>query len=195
VTLNILNNFMVKFQQAMRKRFSFVPLIVGTVAFVLLLIVIVIVLPLINSSIADYLTKPPAIIALIGTVLAGGVHSVMNWLTKLRGILGTSGQVISDAFNNGYKQLLVEFSDLNYNVAVSSALTAFFIEDVAWLWQKPSNLQVVVDDAYSFLTEIVWTDQERAEEIDRVASAAFGPLGAFIGAELGTSNVAGARKA
>jgi hypothetical protein len=118
----------------------------------------------------------------------------MNWLSKLRGVLGTSGSAISDALQDGYAQLLVEFSDLNYNVAVSVALAAFFIEDVAWLWQKPSNLQVVVNDAYSFLTEIVWTDQERAEEIDRVANAAFGPLGAFIGAELGTSGVAGVKK-
>lgn len=118
----------------------------------------------------------------------------MSWLSKLKGIFGASGQAITDALQKGYKQLLVEFGNLNYNVAISIALASFFIKDVDWLWRGPSHLQIVVNDAYSFLTEIIWTDQERAQEIDRVAVAAFGPLGALVGEQLDISAQAGPRK-
>ncbi|HXZ05976.1 MAG TPA: hypothetical protein VEH81_14170, partial [Ktedonobacteraceae bacterium] len=41
-----------------------------------------------------------------------------------------------------------------------------------------------IKDAYDFLTQIVWTNQDRADEIARVARAAFGPIGAFVGAQI-----------
>jgi hypothetical protein len=41
-----------------------------------------------------------------------------------------------------------------------------------------------IKDAYEFLTKIVRTDQERADEIGRIARAAFGPIGAFVGAQI-----------
>ena len=40
-----------------------------------------------------------------------------------------------------------------------------------------------INDAYDFLTQIVWTDQDRAEEIARITRAALGPIGALIGAQ------------
>jgi len=37
-----------------------------------------------------------------------------------------------------------------------------------------------IQDAYDFLTQIVWTDQDRAEEIARITRAALGPIGALV---------------
>ena len=38
----------------------------------------------------------------------------------------------------------------------------------------------VIKDAYDFLTQIVWTDQDKSEEIARIARAALGPIRALI---------------
>jgi hypothetical protein len=40
-----------------------------------------------------------------------------------------------------------------------------------------------INDAYDFFTQIVWTDQDRAEEIARITRATLGPIGALIGAQ------------
>src|SRR5207245_3313376 len=46
----------------------------------------------------------------------------------------------------------------------------------------------LIKDAYDFLTQIAWTNQERADEIGRIARAAFGPIGAFVGAQISLSS-------
>ena len=192
VTLNILNDFIAALERAMKTRASsdkWIFIGIGAVALVFILIAI-------GTSVfsTGSAGTQPAIIAFIVAALAAGGRVAMSWVTKLRGIFGASGSAISDALERGYKQLLVEFGDLNYNVAISSALVGFFIVDANVLWQKPASLQVVVNDAYSFLTEIIWTAQDRAQEIDRVAVAAFGPLGALVGEQLGTSGQGGAKQ-
>ena len=47
-----------------------------------------------------------------------------------------------------------------------------------------TNALLPIKDAYEFLTKIAWTDQERADEIGRIARVAFGPIGAFVGAQI-----------
>ena len=189
VTLNILNDFIVDLEKAVKKRASSdMPIFIGIGAVALVFILIAIGTSVFSTGSA---ATQPAIIAFIVAALAAGGRVVMSWVTKLRGIFGASGSAISDTLERGYKQLLVEFGDLNYNVAISSALVAFFIEDANVFFKGPASLQVVVNDAYSFLTEIVWTAQDRAQEIDRVAVAAFGPLGALVGEQLGTSGQGG----
>ena len=42
-----------------------------------------------------------------------------------------------------------------------------------------------INDAYDFLTQVVWTDQDRADEIARITRAALGPIGALVGASTG----------
>jgi hypothetical protein len=184
VTLNILNDFMVDLEQAMKKRASSdMPVLIGLGVFALIALIAVVISVAVNQSSGTQ----PAIIAFIVAALAAGGRVAMSWLTKLRGIFGASGSAISDALERGYKQLLVEFGDLNYNVAISIALVAFFVVDANVLWKEPASPQDVVNDAYSFLTKIIWTAQERKQEIDHVAVAAFGPLGALVGEQLGTS--------
>lgn len=39
-----------------------------------------------------------------------------------------------------------------------------------------------MNSAYDFLTKIIWSEEERQEEIQRVTRVAFGPIGGFVGA-------------
>ena len=42
-------------------------------------------------------------------------------------IAGLAGAALIDAFQNGYKQILIEFDYLNHNVAVTYPLVEYFI--------------------------------------------------------------------
>ena len=55
-------------------------------------------------------------------------------------------------------------------------------------YEVTTEVVYLIKDAYDFLTKIAWTDQEKADEIGRIARAAFGPIGAFIGAQLSLSS-------
>jgi len=92
----------------------------------------------------------------------------------LSSIWGMTGEAIVTAFQNAYKQILLEFDDLNHYVAISFPLIDFFIMISPQVGEE-------IKDSYIFLTKIVWTSDEQREEIERVARAAFGPLGALIG--------------
>jgi hypothetical protein len=49
----------------------------------------------------------------------------------------------------------------------------------------PADVCKTISDAYDFLTQVVWTDQDRADEIARITRAALGPIGALVGASTG----------
>jgi len=139
-----------------------------------------------------------------------------------------AGDALVEAFQNGYKQILIEFDYLNHNVSITYPLIESFIlhsdqlakkiktdttqantqtshnfsERIVFLFsgkikESPNNNPVnevttevvyLIKDAYDFLTKIAWTNQERKDEIGRIARAAFGPIGAFIGAQLSLSS-------
>lgn len=140
-------------------------------------------------------------------------------------IAGLAGTALIDAFQNGYRQILIEFDYLNHNVSVSYPLVEYFIlrsaevarSNMASNVQQASSAQTngrgplptstskgssnqslasaitttagfLIKDAYDFLVHIVWTNEERAEEIGRIARAAFGPIGAFVGAQFTPSS-------
>ncbi len=142
-------------------------------------------------------------------------------------IAGLAGAALIDAFQNGYKQILIEFDYLNHNIAVTYPLVEYFIahstqlakSNMATNAQPASSAQTgtngrgrffapkskessnqglaseittttgfLIKDAYDFLVHIVWTGQERADEIGRIARAAFGPIGAFVGAQITPSS-------
>ena len=48
----------------------------------------------------------------------------------------------------------------------------------------------LIRDGYDFLTKVIWTEQDRAAEIQRIARAAFGPLGLFLGAQASSAKKA-----
>jgi hypothetical protein len=106
---------------------------------------------------------------------ANTASSTTNMDQRLSSLVGLAGEAIITAFQNAYKQILIEFDDLNHYVAISYPLIDFF------MLHFPQVDNEELKDAYIFLTKIVWTSDERKEEVERVARAAFGPLGAFIG--------------
>ena len=97
-----------------------------------------------------------------------------NLEERLGSLFGQAGETIVTVFQDAYKQILIEFDYLNHNVAISYPLLEFFITN-------SPDISDDVKDGYYFLTNVVWTSKEREEELDRVARAAFGPLGALIG--------------
>jgi Na+/proline symporter len=172
-----LNEFIADLEKAIKKRASSDrSILIGIGVFALITLIALGISVVFRQSSGIELAS----IAFIVAALAAGGRVVMSEVIQQRGIVGATGLTISDAFQRGYQQLLVEFGNLNYNIAISSALVAFFVVDANVLFKRPSSLQVVVNNAYSFLTEIIWTDQDRAQEIDRVAVAAFGPLGVLV---------------
>jgi hypothetical protein len=96
---------------------------------------------------------------------------------RLSSMFGLAGEAIVTAFQNAYKQILIGFDDLNHYVAISYPLIDFFII-------HSPQIDEEIKDSYIFLTKIAWTKDEQREEIERVARAAFGPLGALIGPRL-----------
>ena len=116
-------------------------------------------------------------------------------------IAGIAGTGLIDAFQSGYQQIQTEFNYLDHNVSVTYPLVEFFISNATTRPSVSSNGQAqssstrskamikseattdtddVIKDAYDFLTQIVWTDQDKSEEIARIARAALGPIGALI---------------
>jgi hypothetical protein len=100
-----------------------------------------------------------------------------NLLDHFSGIFGSAGSTIFEAFQHGYEQILIEFDTLNHNVSVAFPLIEFFTANAG-------KFQEEIRDAYTFLTQIVWSDEERAAEIQQIAQAAFGPIGAIVGGDL-----------
>ena len=97
-----------------------------------------------------------------------------NLEERLGSLFGQAGETIVTVFQDAYKQILIEFDYLNHNVAISYPLLQFFMTNSPDIPEDFKN-------SYYFLTNVVWTSKEREEELDRVARAAFGPLGALIG--------------
>lgn len=100
-----------------------------------------------------------------------------NLLDRFSSFLGSFGSTIMTDFNRGYQQILIEFDNLNHNVSVAFPFIEFFIT-------TPLSFTKEIKDGYDFLTTVIWTEEERSQEIERIAQAAFGPLGALVGAQL-----------
>lgn len=54
--------------------------------------------------------------------------------------------------------------------------------------QVKSAAEFSMTSAYDFLTKIIWSEEERKDEIQRVTRAAFGPIGGFVGAAFAASD-------
>jgi hypothetical protein len=118
------------------------------------------------------------------------------------GLFGLAGSTLASSFRDAYEQIMIDFADLNHNVAISFPVIEFFVEystGIAEANKDAANTSApaiasaggikqdvdnLIKDGYDFLTKIIWTQQDRDEEIQRVAHAAFGPLGLFLGAQV-----------
>jgi hypothetical protein len=212
VTQHILNDFMNECEQATSqeiqneiKKFR-VPLIIGGGVILLLLVTIIllfITFPSSSQTLASgFALVIGGIVGFFGTVAArlssifspspSSAVTTQGSAGPLTAIPGLAGAALVEAFQSGYNQILVEFDYLNHNISITYPLVEFFIlQSVLTAKQINENISEVetvvvetIKDAYDFLTQIAWTNQDRADEIARVARAAFGPIGAFVGAQL-----------
>ena len=254
VTQRIWNDFMQEAGQAIQEdvlnpvekdaRRYLVPIIVGVVVLVVLGIIVFLLLHFTNLQQSLITT-----FTLIVGSIVGFFSSIGNRISSLfssasseqptgaaaasgatgraltGGFLGLAGSALIEAFQNGYKQILIEFDDLNHNVSVTYPLVELFIfhsDQVAKSIeakngpaasptttntnkqralvtssrksQDSSNqdtaneikdkVDFLIKDAYDFLIHVVWTNEDRADEISQVVRAALGPIGAFVGAQL-----------
>ncbi|MBV9231871.1 MAG: hypothetical protein JOZ18_21355 [Chloroflexi bacterium] len=111
---------------------------------------------------------------------ANAVPANATLTERFSNFVDTFGSTVASDFEHGYQQILIEFDNLNHNVSVAAPLIEFFIANS----KLEGNIQQDIKDAYEFLTTVIWTDTVRAQEIQRIAQAAFGPIGAFVGAHL-----------
>ena len=254
VTQRIWNDFMQEFEQAARNdllnplekqaRRYLIPAIAGVVLLVILVLIVVLLFRIPNleqSLITAFVFVVGSVLGFLGTAAnrvsaffssasneqSPGTNANMASAVRPPTIFGLTGLALIDAFQNGYKQILIEFDYLNHNVSVTYPLVEFFIACSTLLPQSnaTSNQQVVspasnntkslipffrrrsvdaskqgiageiktdigflIKDAFDFLKYIIWTNEDRAEEIGRIARAAFGPIGALVGAQLHSSS-------
>jgi hypothetical protein len=88
-------------------------------------------------------------------------------LGRIENAAGETGSAIVAAFQKGYDQIRIELGSLSGSTAVAYPLVEFFAS--AFL----SHEEV-------FLKRIIWNTADREEEIQRIISAAFGPLAVFM---------------
>src|SRR6266581_6035243 len=215
-----------------------IPLIIGGVVILLLLglfVLLLVVVPSLSQAlVSGFALVVGGIVGFFGTIVGrlssvfsparSGAATAPDSASPMSAIPGLAGTSLVDAFQNGYKQILIEFDYLNHNVSITYPLVEYFILHSNQLaMRKENNAQAatparnsvsqrvvsfftgkssekstrqslasevtteagdLIKDAYDFLTQIAWTNQDRADEIGRIARAAFGPIGAFVGAQI-----------
>ena len=207
VTQRILNDFMGTFEKATSKEIQDqirryrIPLIIGGLVILLLVglfVLLVVVVPSLSQAlVSGFALVVGGIVGFFGTIVGrlssvfsparSGAATPPDSASPMSAIPGLAGTALVDAFQNGYKQILIEFDYLNHNVSITYPLVEFFISQSLASETRPEPA-ILIKDAYEFLTQIAWTNQDLADEIGRIARAAFGPIGAFIGAQLSLSS-------
>lgn len=195
VTQTILNDFMqelehassVEFQRIRKRGLNSFWIVIIVAVLVLLLVLLALFIPQIRELNSGQITNPITLIVLLWGGAAAFVSSVMGRLGDTLSRFGPAGTSVAQAFEQGYERILIEFDYLNHNIAVTYPLIEFFaLADFTVLVEKPNGetVETAIKDGYTFLAYVCWTDSDRKNEIKEVARAAFGPIGAFVGAEL-----------
>ena len=117
--------------------------------------------------------------------------SSSNIVDSIRSFFVSSGTDIGDLFSACRREIQKQYNDLNHNASVSYPLIEVFLtnsqpqstkeKEEKMKNSKPSLYDFGVNDSYNFLINVIWTNQDRAEEIQRIVQATFGPLGEMIG--------------
>ena len=190
-----------------------IPIIAGIAVLILVLGFFAFVLirfpSLVQSLVTTIVLVIGSIVGFFGTTAARARSSLSTAsaavenagpITALAGLAETG---LIDAFQSGYKQIQNEFDYLDHSVSATYPLVELFISNSIQLAasknaqpsssntssKQSANSGVATDagnainDAYDFLMQIVWADQDRAEEIARITRASLGPIGALIGAQ------------
>lgn len=89
-------------------------------------------------------------------------------LSKVQGATVDAANMVWAAFERGYGQIRKELATVNRSAAVSYPLIEFF------------TLTFVLTADEEFLTQIIWSNKERSDEIKRIIAVALGPLAVLI---------------
>jgi lambda repressor-like predicted transcriptional regulator len=185
VTQRILNDFMQDIELAVsnellhNKALRRLSLFVVIVIFVLLLLLILAgIIKFQNMSLDALLQSPFVLITAIGALVTPFVTAVISKLRGFGTILGVAGTAIEESLQRGYERILLEFDDLNRDVAITFPLIEFFV------WEKFEVGGKPIKDGYDFLVNVFWTSSDFEDELRRVARAAFGPISSLIDAQI-----------
>ena len=195
VTQNILNDFMQdlehatgnEFQRLRKRSLNVFWIVMAIGALVLLLVLAVLIFQQKLPINTGQINNPLTLLVLLWGGVAAFVSSVMGRIGDALSRFGPAGTTVADSFEKGYDRILLEFAYLNHNIAVTYPLIEYFILGDFTVWvENPSGdpIKAAIKDGYDFLTYVFWTNEDKEEEIKQVARAAFGPIGAFVGAEL-----------
>jgi len=111
-----------------------------------------------------------------------------NVLESVRSFFVVSGGEIGDLFSACRRAIQKQYTILDRNASASYPLIEVFVTNSQppTTDKKQSIKQPLYDfgmnDSYSFLTSVIWTNQEREAEIQSIVQATFGPLSEMIGA-------------
>ena len=193
VTQRLLNEFVSDLELAVRdeilknRTLRRVSVIIIAVLFVIIVLLIAGAIKYQGLQVSGIIQSPVVIITAIGALLTPFVAGVSSRLSKLGTFFGAAGTTMEQALQRGYERILIEFGYLNHNVAITFPLIEFFVwEELKVLVENPQREKVVttIEDGYDFLVKVFWTRTDFEEEFQRVAQAAFGPISAFIHAQL-----------
>lgn len=96
---------------------------------------------------------------------------VVGGLTgRVEAIAGQVGSTVLTAFDRGFEKVQDDLGELGHSIGVSYPLVEYFVLNEAW-----NSFRADID----FMEQVIWDETDRRDEIVRVASAAFGPIGAF----------------
>ncbi len=125
------------------------------------------------------------------TSTATSSFSSSNLVDSIRSFFVSSGTEVGDLFTACRSEIQKQYNDLNHNASVSYPLIEVFLtnsqpqstkeKEEKKENSKPSLYDFGMNDSYSFLIHVIWTNQDRAAEIQRIVQATFGPLGEMIG--------------
>lgn len=195
VTQAIINDFMQELEHASSVEFQRIRKR-GLLSFWIIIIVAVLVLLLVLAALfsgqirqldAGQVTNPLTLIVLLWGGAAAFVSSVMGKLGDALSRFGPAGTAVAQSFEQGYERVLLEFDHLNHNTAVTYPLIDFLALSgltIPVMGADGNPVETAIKDSYHFLVYVFWTDEDRRNEVREVARAAFGPIGAFVGAEL-----------
>ncbi len=182
VTQKILNDFMQDFEEATSKEIFNSGAFWWTLGIIIVIIGLGIFFVATFPNLINNINSTPVIIttivATLGAIATPFVNGFLGKLSKIGSFFGSAGTALEKALQDGYAEILIEFDYLNHNVGVTFPLIEFFV------WEDIKFGDNPIEDGYDFLVNVFWTTQDREEEIQRVARAAFGPIGAFVGGSL-----------
>src|SRR5213078_562353 len=109
-----------------------------------------------NSNLFGKISSPPVIITgivtAIGAISTPFINGFLSKLSKLGSFFGTAGTTLTEALQNGYQRILIEFDYLNHSVAITFPLIEFFV------WEEIKFGDNPIEDGYDFLVQVFWTD-------------------------------------